>query len=355
MHRHLIAVEVGVEGLAHERMQLHGVAFHQHHLKGLDAQAVQGRGAVEQHRMVCGHLFQGVPHLGGAALNHALRHLYRGGMAVIDERAHDERLEELERHTFGQAALVQPQVGPDDDNGAAGIVDALAEQILAEAPLLAAQEVGEALELMAGRSGNGAAAPAIVDQRIHRLLEHALLVADDDFRRAQVQQFLEAVVAVDDTTVEVVEIAGGKAPAVQLDHGPQVRREYRQHGEHHPLRAVAGAAERLYDAHPLDGFLALLAGGGTHVVPQLISQRVEVDAAQDVHKPFGAHGRLEHAFAGLRQTLVEVLIEDEQGLQQLEVFGLLLHEIRQRRKLFFHLLLGCGDFAVRLLAQGFLT
>ena len=50
---------------------------------------------------------------------------------------HHERLEELEGHLLGQAALVQQQLRADDDDRTAGVVDALAEQVLAEpAPCL---------------------------------------------------------------------------------------------------------------------------------------------------------------------------------------------------------------------------
>ncbi len=47
MDRHLIAVEVGVEGRADERMDLDGAAFDQDWLEGLNAEAVQRRGAVQ--------------------------------------------------------------------------------------------------------------------------------------------------------------------------------------------------------------------------------------------------------------------------------------------------------------------
>ena len=48
MHRHLVAVEVGVEGRADQRMQANGAAFDEDGLEGLDAEAVQRRGAVQQ-------------------------------------------------------------------------------------------------------------------------------------------------------------------------------------------------------------------------------------------------------------------------------------------------------------------
>ena len=43
VHGHLVAVEVGVEGGADQRMQLDRLAFDQHRLERLDAQTMQRR------------------------------------------------------------------------------------------------------------------------------------------------------------------------------------------------------------------------------------------------------------------------------------------------------------------------
>ena len=48
--RHLVAVEVGVISGTGQRMQLERAALDQDRLKGLDAEAVQGRRAVEHDR-----------------------------------------------------------------------------------------------------------------------------------------------------------------------------------------------------------------------------------------------------------------------------------------------------------------
>ena len=110
---HLVAVEVGVEGVADQRMQLDRLALDQHRLEGLNAQAVQRRRAVEQHRMLVDHLLEHVPDLGDHRVDHLL-----GGLDVLhglalDELVHHERLEELERHLLRQPALMQLQVRPD--------------------------------------------------------------------------------------------------------------------------------------------------------------------------------------------------------------------------------------------------
>jgi hypothetical protein len=46
VHGHLVAVEVGVEGGADQRVELDRLALDQHRLEGLDAEAVQRRRAV---------------------------------------------------------------------------------------------------------------------------------------------------------------------------------------------------------------------------------------------------------------------------------------------------------------------
>ena len=182
---HLVAVEVGVEGRAHQRVDLDGLALDQHRLEGLDAEAVQRRRPVQQHRVLLDDVLEHVPHLRAAALDHALGRLDVLGQLEVDEALHDERLEQLERHQLGQAALVQLQRRADHDDRTARVVDALAEQVLTEPALLALQHVRERLERAVARPGDGPAAAAVVEQRVDGLLQHPLLVVDDDLRRAR--------------------------------------------------------------------------------------------------------------------------------------------------------------------------
>ena len=155
VHGHLVTVEVGVERDADERMQLNGLAFDQHRLERLDAEAMQRRRAVEQHRMLADDLVEDVPNFLALFLDHLLRALDGRDVALFFELVVDERLEQLERHLLGQTALMQPQLGTDDDDRAARVVDALAEQVLAETSLLALEHVGQRPERTLVRSGDG--------------------------------------------------------------------------------------------------------------------------------------------------------------------------------------------------------
>ena len=213
---------------------------------------------------------------------------------------------------FGQTALVQLERGADDDDRAARVVDALAEEVLTEPALLALQHVAERLERALVRTGDGLAAATVVEQGVDRLLEHAALVPDDDLRRVELEQALEAVVAVDDAAVEIVEIARREAAAVERNERAQVRREHRDDREHHPLGAVAALAERLGDLQALDDLLALgLAGGRAHLLAERLAERVDVDALEHLEDGFAAHAGLELVVAVLVDELHVALLAEE--------------------------------------------
>src|SRR6202008_4180081 len=142
----------------------------EHRLERLDAETVQRRRAVEQDRMLADDFLEDVPHFRPLLLDHLLRLLDRGDEAALFELVVDERLEQLERHLLGKTALVELQLGADDDDRTAGVVTALAEQVLAEPALLALQRVAQRLERTVVRTAQHAAATAVVEQRVHGFL-----------------------------------------------------------------------------------------------------------------------------------------------------------------------------------------
>ena len=227
---------------------------------------------------------------------------------------------------------MQLELRADDDDRAARVVDALAQQVLAEPALLALEHVGQRLERTVAGTRDGPAAAAVVEQRVDGLLEHALLVVDDDLGRTEVQEPLEAVVPVDDPAVEVVEVGGREAAAVQLDHRAQVRRDHRDAVQHHAHGRVGGGQERADDLEPLEraGLLLALAGGDG------LAQRgrlgVQVEGLQALLQRSGTHPALEvHAEAqphlavqllvALEVLDLEVLEAVPDGLELVELLG----------------------------------
>ena len=293
MDGHLVAVKVRVVCRTRERMQLQRTPLGEHRLKGLDAQTVQCRCTVEEHGMLLDDILKHVPDLGACALDHALCRLDVVGSAVRLQFFHDKGLEELKCHFLRQAALVELQLRADDDNGTSRVVDTLAEEVLTETSLLALEHIRERLQRAVAGSRDGAAAAAIVDERVHRLLQHALLVAHDDVGRTEVKQAAQAVVAVDDAAIEVVEIRGRKASAVELHHGAQVRRNDGHDVHDHPRRLIAGLAECLNHLKAADGTHLLLSGGRPHVVFQLCAHLLKIQLLKELLDRLRAHADAE--------------------------------------------------------------
>src|SRR6266404_908883 len=235
---------------------------------------MQRRRTVQQHGVLADHLVEDVPDLRTLFFDQLLRLFHRGGQALGVEPRIDERLEQFERHLLRQAALMQPQFGTDHDHRTARIVDALAEQVLPEAALLALEHVGQRLQRPLVGAGDDAAAAAVVEQCVDGLLQHALFVADDD------------------VAVEVVEIRRREAAAVERHQRTQVRRNHRHHGQDHPLRLVAGIAERLDDLQPLGELLVLDVGLGLlHLGAQGLLELFELKPLQQLADRFRAdHG-----------------------------------------------------------------
>src|ERR671918_354084 len=140
---------------------------------------------------------------------------------------------------------------------------------------------------------DGPATAAVVEQGVDGLLQHPLLVVDDDLGRAEVQQPLQAVVAVDDAAVEVVEVARGEPAAVELHPRPELRRNDRDRLQDHPLGLVARLDERVRDLQPLDRALLLLALRRLDRVAQRARLVVEVEVAQEIAHCLGAHASAE--------------------------------------------------------------
>ena len=311
MHGHLVTVEVGVERRTHERVDLDGLALDQLRLERLDAQTVQRRCAVEQHRVLADDLFQNVPHDRALTLDHALGGLDVLGVVEIDQPLHHERLEQLQRHLLGQTALVQLEPRADDDDGTTRVVNALAEQVLTEPALLALEHVGQRLQRPVTRTGDRTTATTVVEQRVDGLLEHPLLVVDDDLGRAEVDQPLEAVVPVDHAAVQVVEVGRREPATVELNHRAQVRRDDRHAVEHHAERRVRRVEERRDDLEALERADLALALAGTDRLAKILGLGVEVHELDQSLDGLGTHAAGEVLTEAVAQLAVEQFVGDE--------------------------------------------
>ena len=316
MHGHLVAVEVGVERRTHHRVEANRLAFDEHGLERLDRKAVERRSAVQEHCLVLDHLVQDVPHLWSLTLDHLACRADRVADALVLEVADDERLEETQSHLLGKSALRKLELGTDHDHGTAGVVDALAEKVLAETARLALENLGERLERTVAGARDGAAVAAVVEHSVDSLLEHALLVADDDIRRLEGEKVLQTVVAVDDATIEIVQVGRRKATTLQRNERTEFRRNHGKHVKHHPLRLALGAAEALDNLHALGDLLArLLRAGVLHLRLEIDHELVQIKLAKHLANRLGAH--LGHERIAVLRFGVSLLLVAE-GLSLLE-------------------------------------
>ncbi len=157
----------------------------------------------------------------------------------------------------------------------------------------------------------GPAAAAVVEQRVHRLLKHALLVVDDDLGRAEIDQPLEPVVAVDDAAVQVVEVRRGEPATVELHHRTQFRRDHRDGVEHHAQRRVGRLLERRDDLQPLQRAKLLLALAITDDLAQLLGLGLDVEALDELLDRLRAHGTGEVLAVAVDELAVEHLVDDQ--------------------------------------------
>ena len=137
---------------------------------------------------------------------------------------------------------------------------------------------------------------------------------------------MEAVVAVDDTAVEIVQVTGGKTTTIQLHHRAQIGRDNGQRGQHHPFRAVAALTEVLHHPQALGGLLAaLFAAGRADLFAQFLGHLVQVDLGDNVTHRFGAHAGGKDIAPAVGQFTVAIFGEQLALFQRLQVIEIALH------------------------------
>src|SRR5271165_5291180 len=136
------------------------------------------------------NLLKDVPNLRRLTFNHLFCASDRVYISKLLESPNDERLKQDERHFLGQTALMQFQLRSYHDHRTARVIHPLAEQVLAEPSTLALEHVAQGLQRTISCACNRAAVPSVIEKRVNRFLQHALLVSNDDIRSLQLQKIL---------------------------------------------------------------------------------------------------------------------------------------------------------------------
>src|SRR5699024_3678336 len=140
--------------------------------------------------------------------------------------------------------------------------------------------------------------------------QHALIVVDDDLRCAEIEHALEAVIAVDDTTVKVVQVRGCKASTVELHHGAQLWWDHWDRVQDHASWVIARALECSNNLEALECTHLLLALAIVDDVAQLFGLCIELEVANQSLDCLRTHAAGEVVFVAVNQLFVHGLIND---------------------------------------------
>ena len=289
VNRHLVAVKVRVERRTNKRVQFQRSAFNENGLERLNAETVKRRRAVKHYGIFLDYVFKCVPNAVFRSFNGFLRALDVQVLVKVGQSLHYKRLEKFESHFFRKTALIDFKFGADNDNGTSRIVNTFAEQVLSETSLLAFKHVGKGFQRSVVRTADGLSSSAVVYEGVNRFLQHSLLVADDYFGRMEVEKFFKTIVSVYNSSVKVVEVGRCKSAAVKLDHGTDIRRNYRDNVEYHPFGTVARKSERFNDFKSFEQFKSLLTYGLFKFFFQRSGKFFKVNFFEQFFNRFRAH------------------------------------------------------------------
>ena len=204
MNRHLVTIEVSIVSTTSKWVQTNRRSLNKNGLKSLNRETVKSRSTVKHNRVPFRHLSKDIPNFGGFAVDHFLSRTNSVAVAKFFQTADDERLKKSQGHLLRKTTLVQFKFRPNHDHRTPRVIDAFAEEVLTETSTLTFEHVRKRLKRPVSSTRHGAAMTTVIKESINSLLEHALLVADDDLGSLQLHEVPETIVPINDTTIEVV-------------------------------------------------------------------------------------------------------------------------------------------------------
>ena len=183
--------------------------------------------------------------------------------------------------------------------------------------MLTLQHIAEGFQWTLVRTSDDAATTAVVKQCVDRFLQHPLFVTDNDVRCAKLNKTLQTVVTVDHAAIQVVQVGGRKTTAIQWHQWAKLWRDHRDHGQNHPLWAVARFDEAFDDLQTLDDLLRLqLACRFLEVGAQCFCFAFKVDQGEHFTNSFRANVGLERVHAVDVLCAVELFFSHQLAVSQ---------------------------------------
>ena len=219
--------------------------------------------------------------------------------------------EKLQRHQFWKPTLIHSQIRSYDDDGPAGEVHPFSKKVLSKSSLLSFDDLAQRFQRSLVRPFDGVASSSVVDEGVHRLLKHPLFISYNDLGSVEFHKSFETLVSIDDSAIEVVDVADGKLSTIQSYERSKIWWEDRNDGEHHPLRSIPAVEETLDHFEALDdGFSLRLGICLLHLLFELFEGLHKIELLQKLLDHFATHSRIKSRIAKvLDQLLVLLFVE----------------------------------------------
>ena len=296
MYGHLVTIEVCVERCTNKWMKLDRLTFYKDRLERLDTQTMQCRCTVKHNRMLFNDVLKDIPYCRLKFLYHLLGIFDIVRCSVSNKLFHNERFEQLDGHLFRKTTLIDLKLRSYNDYRTSGIVNSFTQKVLTETSGFTFQHVGKGFQGSVSRSCYRTSTASVIDQGIYSLLQHTLLVADNDIRSAKLQKSFQTVISVDDSSVKIIQVRCCKTSSIQLYHSTKILWDNRDHSHDHPLRTVAGLTEGLYNLKTFNDSCTFLACCINKLCFQLCGIFLKINSFQELHDGLSTHTYAE-AFA----------------------------------------------------------
>ena len=288
VNSHLVAVEVGVECSTCKWVQFDSTAFDKYWFKCLDGKSVQCWRTVEHYWVVFDYVFKDIPNFCISAFNAFLCRFNVVALTNFHKLFHYKWFEQFQSHFLWNTALVQFEFWTYYDNGTAGVVNTLTKKVLTETTLLTTEQTRQGLEFAVTSTCLWALGTRVVQQAINSILKHTFFVVDQDFWSVDFDKSLQTIVTVDNSAVQIVEVACCISTTIKWYHCTEFWWKNRQNCQNHPFGAVATLTEGFNNVQTLDSanFLCACACFCKDIA-EIFCFRFQIDVLQKFTNGFG--------------------------------------------------------------------
>ncbi|CRH93010.1 Uncharacterised protein [Chlamydia trachomatis] len=204
-----------------------------------------------------------------------------------------ERLEKLQSHRLWQTTLVQLEIRTNHNHGTPRIIYTFTKQVLTETSLLAFEHIRNRFQRTVACTLNWTTAATVIEERIHSFLKHTLFVIHHNLRRIKINHALKTIIAVDNATIQIVEIGRCETTTVKLNHRTQIRRNHWKSIENHRFRLCTGVQECIHNFDSLESTRLALSSTSLDLFYEQIMLCLQIKIAQTALHSFCPTIRLE--------------------------------------------------------------